>query len=97
MKRSAIIFSLILICLAATGEAFGSERLRVQHRRDLESRVSDEAAPLLYRFGPDATVTVLSTRNRARSPAQSIRSIIPKRRRSSYSKQPKEARASTRA
>ena len=68
MKRFAIFFSLILICLTATATAFGQrearrrrqEGLRVQSGWDVESATPDGSNPILYRFTPDATVTVLS-------------------------------------
>jgi hypothetical protein len=70
MKRSAIIFSLILICLTAIATAFG-QSYDVQKdgvKKGCEFNIvgtwkaekSDQANPILYRFTPDAKVTVLS-------------------------------------
>jgi hypothetical protein len=70
MKRSAIIFSLILICLTATATAFGQsyEAKKDVVRKGCEFNIvgtwkaekSDQANPILYRFTPDAKMTVLS-------------------------------------
>lgn len=72
MKRSAIIFSLILICLAATATAFGQtyEAQKPAVPKGCQFNIvgtwkaekSDEVSPVLYRFTPDAKVTVLSGR-----------------------------------
>lgn len=70
MKRSVIIFSLILICLTASATAF-TQSYEVQKegvKRGCEFNIigtwkaekADGANTILYRFAPDATVTVLS-------------------------------------
>ena len=70
MKRSAIIFSLILICLTATATAFGQsyDAPKEGVKRGCEFNIvgtwkaekSDEAKPVLYRFTTEAKVSVLS-------------------------------------
>ena len=70
MKRSAILFSLILICLTASATAFGQspDAPKAGVPRGCEFSIigtwkaekSDGANPLLYRFTPDAKMTVLS-------------------------------------
>lgn len=70
MKRPAIISALILICLTATATAFGQSydvgKDGVKKGCELnivgtwKAEKSDDANPILYRFTPDAKVTVLS-------------------------------------
>lgn len=70
MKRSAIIFSSILICLTALATAFGQSygEQKAAVKRGCEFNIigtwraekSDGASPLFYRFTPDARVTALS-------------------------------------
>ena len=70
MKRSAIFFSSILICLTATSAAFGQsyEAQKEGVKRGCEfnpvgtwkEATPGEKNPTLYRFTPDAKVTVLS-------------------------------------
>jgi hypothetical protein len=64
MKRSAffssIFFSLIFICLAAISPAFGQKSCQLNIIGTWKAAGSDGANPVLYRFAPDATVTVLS-------------------------------------
>jgi hypothetical protein len=68
MKRFAIIFSMILICLTATafGQSYDPPKEGVKRGCELnivgtwKAEKSDEASPILYRFTPDAKVTVLS-------------------------------------
>jgi hypothetical protein len=60
MKRSAIISALILICLTATTTAFGQKGCEFNPVGTWKAPTADEKNPVLYRFTPDATVTVLS-------------------------------------
>ena len=60
MKRSAIIFALILICLTAAPSAFGQKGCELNLVGTWKAEKSYEANPILYRFTPDARVTVLS-------------------------------------
>ena len=60
MKRSAIISSLILICLTATPAALGQKGCEFNIVGTWKAEKSDEANPILYRFTPDAKVAVLS-------------------------------------
>jgi hypothetical protein len=60
MKRSAIIFALILICLTATPAAPGQKGCELNIVGTWKAEKSDEANPVLYRFTADAKVTVLS-------------------------------------
>ncbi len=68
MKRSAIILSLILICLtaAAFGQSYDDQKVSVKRGCEFniigtwKAEKSNEANPVLYRFTPDAKVAVLS-------------------------------------
>jgi hypothetical protein len=63
MKRSAFIslfFSLAFICVIATAPAFGQKRCELNIVGTWKAASLDGANPVLYRFAPDATVTVLS-------------------------------------
>lgn len=60
MKRFAIFFSLILICLTAASTAFGQKGCDFNPVGTWKAAASDEKNPILYRFTPDARVTVLS-------------------------------------
>lgn len=65
MKRSAffssIFFSLVFICLAATAPAFGQKGCQLNIVGTWKATDPDGANPVLYKFAPDATVTVLSS------------------------------------
>jgi hypothetical protein len=84
MKRSAIIFSLVLICLttatAALGQSYG-EKSGVQRGCELniigtwKAEKAEGANPILYRFTPEARVTVLSGANQSSEP-QEITSAV---------------------
>ncbi len=58
MKRLAIISSLILVCLTATPAAMGQKGCELNILGTWKAEKSDQA--ILYRFTPDAKVTVLS-------------------------------------
>lgn len=60
MKRSAIIFALILICLTATPAALGQKGCELNIVGTWKAEKSDAANPILYRFTADTKVTVLS-------------------------------------
>lgn len=64
MKRSAffssLFFSLIFICLMTTGTAFGQKGCQLDLIGTWKAAGPDGANSVLYRFAPDATVTVLS-------------------------------------
>ena len=60
MKRSAIIFSLIIICLTVSATAFGQKGCELNIIGTWKAEKADGANTILYRFAPDATVTVLS-------------------------------------
>lgn len=64
MKRSAfsssLFFSLIFICVVANSTAFGQKGCQLNIVGTWKAASSDGANTLFYRFGPDATVTVLS-------------------------------------
>ena len=60
MKRFAIIFSLVIICLAASATAFGQKGCEFNVVGTWKAEKADGANTILYRFAPDATVTVLS-------------------------------------
>jgi len=64
MKRSAIIFSLIVICLAASTEAFGQKSCQLDLVGTWKAASPNGAAPIFYRFGADATVTALDSQSR---------------------------------
>lgn len=58
MKRFAIISSLIFVCLTATPAAMGQKGCELNILGTWKTEKSDQA--ILYRFTPDAKVTVLS-------------------------------------
>lgn len=60
MKRSALILALILVCLAAPPAALGQKGCELNLIGTWKAEKSDETNPILYRFTPDARVTVLS-------------------------------------
>jgi hypothetical protein len=60
MKRFALLFSLILVCLIAPGIAFGQKGCELSVVGTWKVEGSDGSDNLLYRFGPDGTFTVLS-------------------------------------
>ncbi len=60
MKRLAIIFALILICLTVTPAALGQKGCELNIVGTWKAENSDATNPILYRFTPDAKVTVLS-------------------------------------
>ncbi|HEX8186226.1 MAG TPA: hypothetical protein VF747_15790 [Blastocatellia bacterium] len=60
MKRYAIFFFLIITCLATTTTAFGQKGCELQVVGTWKAASSDGARTLFYRFGPDATVKLLS-------------------------------------
>ncbi|MGA9769782.1 MAG: hypothetical protein WBV94_12130 [Blastocatellia bacterium] len=60
MKRFAIFLSLILICLTATSTAFGQKGCEFNPVGTWKAAASDEKTPTLFRFTPDAKVTMLS-------------------------------------
>lgn len=62
MKRSAIFFSIIIICLAATTDVFGQKGCELNLIGTWKAAPVEGGDPLFYRFGPDATVTLLSGR-----------------------------------
>jgi hypothetical protein len=64
MKRSAIIFSMIIVCLAAATDAFGQKGCELNLVGTWKAASPDGAAPLFYRFGADATVTALDSESR---------------------------------
>ena len=80
MKRFAIFFSLILICLTAVPAAFGQsyETQKEGVKRGCEfnpvgtwkAAASDEKASILYRFTPDTRVTVLSGAGQSSEPRE---------------------------
>ncbi|MGB7922973.1 MAG: hypothetical protein WCF57_06990 [Pyrinomonadaceae bacterium] len=61
MKRPAIFFSLILVCLLATGTAFGQQGCDFNIIGTWKVAAPDEKSSVLYRFAPDGTVTALSS------------------------------------
>ena len=65
MKRSGLFsssfFSLIFVCLASCAPAFGQKVCEFDIAGTWKTETPSRANPLLYRFGPDATLTVLST------------------------------------
>jgi hypothetical protein len=71
MKRSAffssLLFSSIFICLIATTTAFGQKGCELNIIGTWKAAGPDGANPVLYRFAPDATVTVLSRSGSDRS------------------------------
>jgi hypothetical protein len=63
MKRTVFIYSLMLVCLAAGGEAFGQTNAPKACPFNIVGTWRSEAAaanPILFRFAPDGTVTLLS-------------------------------------
>lgn len=68
MKRFAIFFSLILICMTATifGQSYEAQKEAVKRGCEFnpvgtwKAATPDEKNPILYRFTPDAKVTALS-------------------------------------
>ena len=60
MKRPAIIAALILIGLLAPPAAFGQKGCELNIVGTWKAEKSDQAKPILYRFTPDAKVTLLS-------------------------------------
>src|ERR1044071_3865328 len=60
MKRLAIIFALILICLTVTPAALGQKGCELNIVGTWKAEKSDATNQILYRFTPDAKVTVLS-------------------------------------
>ena len=64
MKRTAFIsslfFSLVFICVVAAAPAFGQKGCQLNIIGTWKAAGSDGANAVLYRFAPDATVTVLS-------------------------------------
>jgi hypothetical protein len=60
MKRFAMFFSLILICLTATATAFGQKGCEFNPVGTWKAATPDEKNPVLYRFTPDTKVTVLA-------------------------------------
>jgi hypothetical protein len=60
VKRSANVALLILVCLAATTTASGQKGCGLNIVGTWKAINSNEADSVLYRFGPDATVAVLS-------------------------------------
>jgi hypothetical protein len=60
MKRFAMFFSLILICLTATATAFGQKGCEFNPVGTWKAVTPDEKNPIFYRFTSDTKVTVLS-------------------------------------
>lgn len=60
MKRLAMIAALILICLTAAPAALGQKGCELNLIGTWKAEKSDQANPILYRFTPDARVTLLS-------------------------------------
>jgi hypothetical protein len=64
MKRSAFfssfLFPLIFICLIASSQAFGQKGCQLNIIGTWKAAGADAQNPVLYRFAPDSTVTVLS-------------------------------------
>jgi hypothetical protein len=64
MKRSgflaSLLFSSIFICLITTATAFGQKGCQLNIVGTWKAAGADGASPVLYRFAPDSTVTVLS-------------------------------------
>lgn len=60
MKRPAVIFALILFALLAPSAAFGQKGCELNIVGTWRAEKSDSAKPILYRFTPDAKVTVLA-------------------------------------
>ncbi|HYP26464.1 MAG TPA: hypothetical protein VE262_07095 [Blastocatellia bacterium] len=60
MKRYLFIFSLIFTCLIAADTAFGQKGCQPDIVGTWKAAGPDGANPILYRFAPDSTVTVLS-------------------------------------
>lgn len=64
MRRSAIIFSMIIVSLAAAADAFGQKGCELNLVGTWKAAGPDGAATLFYRFGEDATVTALNADSR---------------------------------
>jgi len=60
MKRAAIISGLMLICLATAPAAFGQKGCELNIIGTWRAEKSDGTTQMLYRFTPDARITVLS-------------------------------------
>lgn len=60
MKRYFFILSLILTCLITTDTAFGQNTCKLDIVGTWKAAGPEGANTVLYRFGPDSTVTVLS-------------------------------------
>ncbi len=60
MKRSAIFFSLIIICLGTAAAAFGQKACELNLIGTWKATGPD-GADIFYRFGPDARVTALAS------------------------------------
>jgi hypothetical protein len=60
VKRFAIIALSIVVCLTGTTTAFGQKGCELNLVGTWRAVNSNEADPVLYRFGPDGTVAVLS-------------------------------------
>jgi hypothetical protein len=60
MKRSAIGFLLIFICLTATATAYGQKGCELNVVGTWKAATSDGPNAIFYRFGPDATLTALA-------------------------------------
>jgi hypothetical protein len=60
MKRRMILFSLICVCLAASGTAFGQKGCEFNIVGTWKVASPEGASHILYRFAPDGTVAVLS-------------------------------------
>lgn len=62
MKRSAIFFLLIFICLVSSATAYGQKNCELNLIGTWKAAPVEEGGPVLYyRFGPDAKVTLLSS------------------------------------
>jgi hypothetical protein len=62
MKRSAIFFALMFVCLSAAATAFGQKGCEFNITGTWKAASSNDANPLLYRFAPDGTVTALAAK-----------------------------------
>lgn len=60
MKHAAILFSLIIISITSASTAFGQKGCQLEIVGTWKAESRNKATPILYRFAPDATVTVLS-------------------------------------
>jgi hypothetical protein len=70
MKRFAIISASILICLTASPAAYGQRGCELNIVGTWKAEKSNEANPVLYRFTPDARVTVLSGSDQSAEPRE---------------------------